>query len=179
MEAVMRKQDDNLNPDLKDGIDPDTGEIVFEGNHYKTKAELCRAYGVKPATFAVRERRNYSLHDCVYGRSKKNKYEIDGKFYTLTELAEMSNELENTIYNRIRFGISPKDAIAEDYKVFRKTGLDNSLSVIFEYNGEKLTAKDISERTGLPMYTVHARHRAGWDIERIMTEPMRKIERTK
>lgn len=178
MEAVMKKQNDNVNLELEDGIDPETGKITFEGRVYDTKAQLCRAYDVKPATFAVRERRNFTLHECVYGRSKEVLYDIDGKKYTLKELSKMSNgELENTIYSRIRSGMSPKDAIAPDYEVFRKRGLENPLTTVFHYKGEKLSATDIEKKYHVPKSTVLARYRAGWDTKRIVEEPLREINR--
>lgn len=178
MEALMNKQGDNINPKLEDGINPETGEIVFEGVTYKTKAELCRAYGVKPATFAVRERRKYTLSECVYGRTKEILYDIDGKKYTLKQLSDMSGgEYENTIYSRIRGGMSPKDAISPDYEVFRKRGIENPLTIVFEYEGKKLSATDIEKEYGVPKRTVLARYRAGWDTFRIINEPVRKINR--
>lgn len=47
----------------------------------------------------------------------------------------------------------------------------------FEYNGELLTKYDIAKRTSLTINNVENRIFRGWSIERIMTQPARKIKK--
>jgi hypothetical protein len=47
----------------------------------------------------------------------------------------------------------------------------------FEYKGQKLTKFDIARITGLTLSNVENRIFRNWDIERIMTQPARKVVR--
>ena len=47
----------------------------------------------------------------------------------------------------------------------------------YEYKGELLNINQIAERTGLTRTNVCNRIFRGWDMERLMTQPARKVRR--
>ncbi len=47
-------------------------------------------------------------------------------------------------------------------------------NVMIEYNGERMTASQWDDRLGFKKGTVWNRHYRGWDIQRIITQPIRK-----
>lgn len=46
-------------------------------------------------------------------------------------------------------------------------------AVRYDVGGEKLAAKDIARKTGLPLNTVNNRLKRGWSIDRILMQPRR------
>lgn len=52
-------------------------------------------------------------------------------------------------------------------------------NLLLTYNGKTLCASEWAEITGLPQSTICKRYRSGWDAERTLTEPLRKIRRAK
>ncbi len=52
-------------------------------------------------------------------------------------------------------------------------------STKLEYNGKTVTKADIARMAGIEWYTVDARLKAGWSIDRIIKTPVRKLDRQK
>lgn len=52
-----------------------------------------------------------------------------------------------------------------------------SFSPIWEYNGESLRVVEWAEKTGINAHCLLHRKELGWDIERILTTPIRKVKR--
>lgn len=64
--------------------------IYFEGNQYSSKQALCKKYNVKYCTFMNRQRRGWTIEECIYGRFTKiidnkicydNSFDYDGKHF--------------------------------------------------------------------------------------------------
>ena len=52
--------------------------------------------------------------------------------------------------------------------------INRKSSVMLEYKGECLCIREWSKRTGLHEQTILHRHNAGWDVERILTQPSKR-----
>src|SRR3990170_194009 len=54
--------------------------------------------------------------------------------------------------------------------------MTSTISKQLEYQGERLTLSEWSERTGLPYKVIYARLRLGWDAERIFAAPPKRLK---
>lgn len=91
----------------------------------------------------------------------KNKYEYDGKIYTLSELSLKFNISEKILYDRIH---KLKWSINDSINVPKYA---NPTQYI-EYNGEKKLAKEWAKKLGISQQLLDYRIKAGWPIERAL-----------
>lgn len=112
---------------------------------------------------------NYSPENCKWipkDEQTKNKtnnivIEIDGEKKILAEWCKELNLRYGFVHSRIQSGWDVKDALM---KPKEKTGL-------FEYKGQKLTIKELSNICGLSPKTIKSRLDRKWSITRIINQP--------
>lgn len=93
-------------------------------------------------------------------------------------LADMGERPEETSLDRIDVtkGYSPENCRWLSQKGQCRNKRDN---LLLTYDGKSLCASEWAEITGITASTIRKRHRAGWDVQRTLTEPMRKITQRK
>lgn len=119
-------------------------EFDFEGKHFNSMSDLCAEYHIKYNTFMKRQRKGWSLNDCVYGKPKKVKeskpskvkgFDYNGKhFKNNVELCEYYKIDYFAFTRRRKRGLSIEECMKEDeakYFVYGKKF--NSLKQIANY----------------------------------------------
>jgi len=94
--------------------------------------------------------RNDGLTDGAYATmSKPQTTSFNGEQKTAREIAAVLNLSERAIHYRIKHGLPLKSG--------RLIGKGNKPKLLFDYQGEKLSIKDIAERTGILKRSLHRR----------------------
>lgn len=93
--------------------------------------------------------------------------EYKGQSKTLAEWCRVLSLNYGLVNQRLFAGFSVERAFTES----------NDKKNYYYYKGEKLNIKEISEKTGLTITNIWNRINRGWDINRIMEQPARKVNK--
>lgn len=151
----------------------------FKGNEYKSKTEMCDAYGIALTTFLRRARQNWTLKECLCGKTSSSHGKacegLDGEPYTsLTDRCKAYN-VPYTIYKgRIARGWTleqaltiPVDASDRQYASCLKGDTD--------YKDERFfSTQAMCDFYGIGRSTYMERLNHNWSKERALTTPVRK-----
>lgn len=91
--------------------------IIFEGKHFRSQAELARHYNLKPELVATRKYQGWTLEETikikpgVLGCGRVYLYEYYGKKYSLKQLSEMNGINIACIKKRLQNGWSFYEAV--------------------------------------------------------------------
>jgi len=92
---------------------------------------------------------------------------------TTAQWAELIGAKPHALRNRLRLGMSIKDALTLPFDTMsvKRTKMDY---IRIEYKGETLTCSEWEERTGIDRTTILWRWKAGWTSKQILTTPVRQ-----
>lgn len=100
---------------------------------------------------------------------------FQGKMMRVSDIAHITGIPANTIRTRILSGKTPDEAFANtDYRDSCYKPPQKSVAKKFNYRGEMLTMKDISERTGVSLGTIYSRYYSGWKIDDLGKEARKR-----
>lgn len=123
---------------------------------------------------------DYCPENCIWAtrdvqaNNKRNVPLIEhcGGWRTLSDLAQASGVQKGTLRARIqRSGWDVDQAMSTPVIQYRK--------IVIAHNGETLTIREWSERTGLARWVIRSRLQKGWSAERTLTEPVHAENRPK
>ena len=97
---------------------------------------------------------------------KKRTFIYLGNSVTLDELAEMSGLQRNTIWARIKNGMTVEEAIT--------LPLGEKRAKKYEYCGQEFTLQELSELSGVSEATITERFKRGWTVEQAVETSTRK-----
>lgn len=109
------------------------------GNVYKSRARMCKDYGITIATLKYYEDKGYALGDILEGRVEKKGRSLGYDSKVLKRLADEYQIKYITLYNRLRKGMSLDAALNKGLKscqksvVFRGIQYDSIKAVACEY----------------------------------------------
>lgn len=105
----------------------------------------------------------------IPGRREKRdskKYPYKGKMHRLSDIAVDTGIPTNTLRVRLASGKSYEEAFANtDYRGGQYKRKVKSRALKHEFEGEMLTMKEISKRTGIMLATLYSRYYSGWSME--------------
>jgi len=153
-------------------------KFIIDGKiHYKYKGEYRTIAYISEDT-GIREKilrsrlddLDWSLEKAVSTPVKKKpynqKYLYRGKYYTIKELAKISEIGSTGIYSRIKkYGFSVEDAV-------EKPNMCRSAKK-YKYKNELLTVVEIEKKYGILKSTFNHRINNGWSIEKAIETPAR------
>lgn len=91
-------------------------------------------------------------------------YAAWGEKHTLTEWARMFGKSVNTLYSRMRLGLTLEQALTKKNEPgWRKV----------KWQGEWITLVELAKRTGVPYHRLADRLKLGWSVEDAVTKPKR------
>ena len=127
--------------------------------------------GIEPVTLRRRLYRGWSPERAVSAPIQRHVVTAHGETRTLSEWSERSGVAVTTICERLARGWDPERAVTEPARGFVWRG--DALAV----HGETLPLSEWSKRFGVPVPTISARLRRGWDPERAVSTPVRTYRR--
>ena len=93
-------------------------------------------------------------------------FEYKGEEVTIEEIADMIGIKEDTVRSRFYRGMSVEEVI--NTPLFTHTGG----KIMFDYKGEKLSTRKLSEKTGLSESLIRTRHARGMTTDEIVNTPL-------
>jgi hypothetical protein len=89
----------------------------------------------------------------------------------LTEWSEITGLGKDVIYHRLELGWSVEDSLT-----LPKLLIKAKERIMLTYNGMSFGFKGWSKITGIPRRSLYDRYRRGWDVERILTTPLKAVK---
>lgn len=146
----------------------------FEEDMYDSYIKHCEEFGVAQTTIDRHPNKlgNYEPSNTRWATYKEQNNNLTTNHMVTNELnctqfAEKYNISPSTLLYRLNAGWSLEDIINIP---------PTELNDIISPTGE--TLHELSKRLGIPHKTLYARYRDGWDWERILTTPLRKLSET-
>lgn len=145
--------------------------FVAGGVEYRSAAEACRRLGVKYVTYRNRIRNGHTIEQALGiiavedGRvTRGKKYDADGTYRTIKELAEFFSVPEPTIRDRLQRGATIRQALGLE-EISNGSHLKQCevqrtkrAAIRLEVDGEIFRSyKALADKYGLPQYTVRQR----------------------
>lgn len=155
--------------------------IAPNGKVYASLAEMYRAYGINPKTGKWRRSAGWSIEEILGLTPRKSnsmkpakpiktwKDHLGNTYNSLKEMAEAYDLNEDVLCMRLhrKWPIEEALTFPEGY---RRSHLYT------DHIGNKyMSIKDMCLRYGISYCTYYYRNKYGWDIERILTEPVKHI----
>lgn len=126
--------------------------------------------------------KGYSPDNCTWipmeeqsnNKQKTIRYTINGETKTAKDWAKIYNIPLETLHARVGdYGMKPEEAVLWKKQKKQYSKLREHCRK-YDYFGENLTLKEISERTGIPKNAIYSRiHVRGWEPERAFTEELK------
>lgn len=161
------------------------GSHLVEGVEYHNLLAVARAYGMTNYAIYKRHSLGFRGDELVPEKKRKNyvppepkpsknQVEFFGVTYkSLAEALRVFGVDKNTFNNRMRAGYPLEQCLGlEPFADRRITG-----AKMFEYEGEKLTLKDIKEKLGVYPSTFLARLERGFSVEEALKMKSRKSKK--
>lgn len=132
--------------------------------------------------------KGYSPANCHFVTAKENarnrsvtvKLTLDGETKPLTEWSEILKISASCLLERIRKGMSDAEALltpVDKVQQRRRRKDENGRLVgkMLTYQGERKTVSEWASLFGIHEQTIHGRIRLGWDVDKTLSTPVRKM----
>lgn len=140
------------------------------GNKFRSKAELCKYYGIGYGLFEGRIKNGWSLEKALTTKTRKSKHKVidhqGNEFESKKEMAEFYGVPLNRFIERRKKGWGLEKSLSPivNQKIFSIDHLGNEFD----------TRKEMLEYWGITKAVFTHRTRNGWDLERTLTTPIDK-----
>ena len=147
------------------------------GNKYKNVAQMCKAYGVRSDSYCHKKKRGYTLEEILTGKRKTASSEsrhtvtdhLGNTYSSKAKMCEAYGINISTFNARLKNGKSLEEALTLvpspiNYNIPCQDHLGN------HYNSQT----EMARAYGLTIKVFAGRKRLGWDIEKILTTPIKR-----
>ncbi len=145
--------------------------INFDGNTYRSWAQLCEKYGMRYSTFRSRLYIGWDVEralktEIAVKKGKEARDHVGNTFISFVSMCDYYSIPGEIVKKRLKLGWTLKEALETRYEAGKNTSNPSNKGLVVDHKGNKFySIQDMAKHYKLPVYIVRERLSNGWDLK--------------